>query len=220
MESTEIYDGHPMAAEMYDANPAYADRADLGFFVHKAAACGGDVLELGCGTGRVAIPTAEAGCHVTGLDLSKQMLAKCRDKLTEQPDEVQRRVSLVEGDMTEFDLGRTFTLVTTPFRPFQHLISVADQLACLGCVNRHLDIGGRLILDMFHVNPLATVGDAPTDEIEDFADAAMPDGRRLRRTHRILARHRAEHYNDAEFICYLTDAAGNTERVTQAFSMR
>jgi SAM-dependent methyltransferase len=220
MKSSDIYDGHPLAAEMYDANPLYADRFDAAFYVDEATASGCDVLELGCGTGRTTIPIAEAGCRVTGLDLSAQMLAKCRDKLADQSEEVRQRISLVEGDMTEFDLGRTFALVTTPSRPFQHLVSVADQMACLSCVNRHLEIGGRLILDMFHVNPRAMVGDEPTDEIEDFAEAVMPDGRCLRRTHRIVARHRSEHYNDAEFINYLTDATGNSERVVQAFAMR
>ena len=54
--------------------------------------------------------------------------------------------------MRQFELGQTFRLVTLPFRPFQHLTTVEEQLACLGCIHRHLAEGGKLILDIF--NPM------------------------------------------------------------------
>ena len=83
---------------------------------------------------------------MTGLDLSPHMLSICRDKLSRQPEEVRDRVRLVEGDMTRFDIGETYSLVTAPFRPFQHLFTVEEQRACLECVNRHSVSGGKLIL--------------------------------------------------------------------------
>jgi hypothetical protein len=52
--------------------------------------------------------------------------------------------------MRDFDLGQTFKLITIPFRPFQHLIEVEDQIACLRCIRRHLADDGRFILDLFN----------------------------------------------------------------------
>ena len=66
-------------AAIYDA--VYADRDDAAFWQAMAAAAGGGpILELGCGTGRVLLPLARAGYEITGLDLSAQMLERCRAK--------------------------------------------------------------------------------------------------------------------------------------------
>ena len=102
------------------------------FLWNAAREAGGEVLELGCGTGRVLIPTARSGVEITGLDLSPDMLKVCRKKLEAEPEEVRARVRLVEADMRQFELSRTFRLVTLPFRPFQHLTTVEAQLACSG----------------------------------------------------------------------------------------
>ena len=91
----------------------------------------GPVLELDCGTGRVLIPTAREGIDITGIDLSEHMLDICRTKLAQESDEVQARTRIVRADTRDFDLGTQFKLMTIPFRPFQHLITVEDQLACL-----------------------------------------------------------------------------------------
>jgi len=61
---------------------------------------------------------------------------------------VQSRAQLDLADMRDFDLRRTFKLITIPFRPFQHLIEVKDQIACLHCIHRHLADEGRFILDL------------------------------------------------------------------------
>lgn len=166
------------------------------------------------------IPTAGAGCQIVGLDLSPYMLARCREKLARQPREVQERVLLIQGNMADFKLAKTFALVTTPFRPFQHLVSGEEQLACLDCVNRHLGKGGRLILDVFNLNPARLSGPVPTEEKEDFADIPLPGGRKLRRTNRITAFRRAEQINVVELILYVTHPDGRTERLVQAFPMR
>ncbi len=81
-------------AAIYDA--IYADRDDAGFWQAMAAAAGGGpILELGCGTGRVLLPLARAGFEITGLDLSAQMLERCRAKLQAEPPEVRDRVRLL-----------------------------------------------------------------------------------------------------------------------------
>ena len=125
------YEDLAFVAELYDFDPFYAERPDVDFYVDLAGSAEGKVLELGCGTGRILIPTAAAGCEIVGLDISNPMLAKCREKLQRQPKKVQKRVRLAQGDMSSFDLKETFALVTAPFRSFQHLISVEEQISCL-----------------------------------------------------------------------------------------
>ncbi len=126
MDSIET-DEYRVIAEFYDHVVPYRERRDVAFFVETAREAGGPVLEIGCGTGRVLIPTARAGIEIVGLDASAAMLALCRQKLAREAEDVQSRVTLVEGDMRRFDLeresgtGAKFALATIPFRPFQHL---------------------------------------------------------------------------------------------------
>jgi cyclopropane fatty-acyl-phospholipid synthase-like methyltransferase len=105
-------DEYEEVAELYDYVVPYATRGDVEFYVDEARAANGPVLEVGCGTGRVLIPTARAGVPIVGLDGSPSMLAHCRTKLRAEPADVQASVELHAGDMRAFDLGRTFALVT------------------------------------------------------------------------------------------------------------
>lgn len=207
-------------AEYYDATPLYANRADIGFYLDCAREAGGKVLELGCGTGRVLIPTAAAGHAIVGLDLSPHMLARCREKLRAQPPEVQARVRLLEGTMTAFELGKTFSLVTMPFRAFQHLLTVEEQLACLACVRHHLTPGGRLVFDIFHPNLVMLHDPAFTEEREEFPEIELPDGRRFRRASRVAAFRRAEQINEVEIITYVRYPDSREERLASAFPIR
>src|SRR5205809_612339 len=106
------YDEYAFVAELYDSVVPYRDRQDVAFFVDAAKTAGGRVLEVGCGTGRVLIPTARAGVGITGLDLSEHMLAVCRERLAHDDAGVRSRVQLTFGDMRAFDLGQRFALVT------------------------------------------------------------------------------------------------------------
>ena len=114
------YEEYAVTADLYDHVVPYRDRPDVPFFVEAAQESGGPVLEVGCGTGRILIPTARARIEIVGLDLSFHMLDVCRKRLLKEPKDVQSRVQLVEADMRHFALGQAFRLVTTPFRPFQH----------------------------------------------------------------------------------------------------
>jgi len=117
---------------------------DVEFYVEQARESGGPVLELGCGTGRVLIPTARSGLTCVGLDASPEMLAVLRGK---NPPE---NVELVNGRMEAFDFGeRRFGLVTAPFRAMQHLLDVEAQLRTLENVRRHLAPGGAFVFDVF-----------------------------------------------------------------------
>src|SRR5262245_49105001 len=129
-------DEYASIADLYDHVTLYRDRPDIAFFVDAAVHAGGPVLEIGCGTGRVLVPTARAGVEIVGLDMSPQMLGICRLRLSSESPAVQEKATLAHADMRRFDLGRAFTLVTIPFRPFQHLLTVDDQLACLSCIRK------------------------------------------------------------------------------------
>jgi SAM-dependent methyltransferase len=214
------YVDQPILAELYDLVPGYAKRTDIAFYLQYCETASGPILELGCGTGRILLPAAEADCRITGLDISKHMLAECQQKLQRKSHAVQNRVQLVQGDMTNFDLAESFHLAIIPFRAFQHVIAVDDQLACLRRINRHLSIGGHLLLDVFQVDLKKITDPRATEESEDFAEFELPDGRRLRRTSRFAAFHPADQVNDVELIYYLTNTDGTTERIVQAFPFR
>jgi len=132
------YDTIPDFGLLYDSVPLYAARQDIGFYVDEAKATRGNVLEVGCGTGRILLPIARAGSTITGIDGSKQMLERCRANLSAQPAAVQRRVNLVLNEMRTFDLGATYSLIIAPFRVVQHLTTIDDQLRFLAIVARHL----------------------------------------------------------------------------------
>jgi SAM-dependent methyltransferase len=117
---------------------------DIGFYRGLAQELGGPLLELGCGTGRILLPTAALGIPCVGLDASPAMLAILRSK---QPPP---NLELVQARMESFDLSdRRFRLITCPFRAFQHLLTVDAQLATLANVRRHLAPGGTFAFDVF-----------------------------------------------------------------------
>ncbi len=117
---------------------------EIDFYRELAAnvqATGQAVLEVACGTGRVAIRLAQEGVEVVGLDLSTAMLDVARSKSGGMSN-----VRWVEADMRSFDLGETFGLVIIPGHAFQNILTVSDQLACLDSIHRHLAPGGRLVV--------------------------------------------------------------------------
>ncbi len=220
MTPSNHYDDYMSIAELYDYVVPYRERQDVGFFVEAAQDSDGPVLEVGCGTGRVLIPTARQGLEITGLDLSPNMLAICRQRLQAEPHALQSRVKLVQADMRSFEFSRAFKLVTLPFRPFQHLTTVADQLACLDCIRRALEPGGRVILDVFNPRLEALVADNVGQELAEEPEFSMPDGRRVIRKHKIAWRDVPNQINYVELIYYVTYPDGHEERLVQAFPMR
>jgi len=215
------YDDVAELADLYDCVPAYISRADASFYLDLCRESpGGEVLELGCGTGRLLIRAAEAGCSITGLDQSSYMLERCRSKVARLPADVQHGVTLLQENIVDFHLGRTYGLIMIPFRPLQHLVTVEEQLLCLSCVREHLAPGGRLAFDVFHVHPPLLAGPVTPEEVEDFPEIALPDGRFLRRAFRFAARHRSVQCNDVEIIYYLRMPGGETRRIVHAFPFR
>lgn len=220
MNQTQKYEEYAATAELYDFVTPYASRPDAAFFVEMARETGGPVLELGSGTGRVLLPTARLGIPITGLDLSADMLAVCHRKLAAEPEEVRSNVTLVEGDMRDFDFPERFRLVTMPFRPFQHLITVEDQLACLGCIHRCLADDGKVVVDVFNPMMEALVADTLGQEMTPEPEFTTPDGRKVIRKHKIVSRDFFQQVQQIELIYYITHPDGHEERMIQAFTMR
>lgn len=220
MERTGRDDEYAVMAAFYDYLAPYRDRQDVPFFVEMAQRGEGPVLELGCGTGRVLIPTARAGIEIVGLDRSHAMLSRCREKLSHEPEAVQSRAQLVHGDIRQFELRRSFGLVTIPFRPFQHLIAVEDQLSCLASIHRHLRDEGRLILDVYNPYLPRLVDDRYLVESDELPEFTMPDGRRVVRRHRTVSRDLFDQVNEEELIYYVTHPDGREERLVYRFQMR
>ena len=126
-------------------------RGDALFYRDLARRAGGDVLEIGVGTGRVALQLVGSGLTVTGLDASPVMLAIAAEKAAGAG--LAERLHFEQADMRGFALGeRRFDLVIVPFRAFQVLLTADDQLAALGAFRRHLRPGGLLALHLFDPN--------------------------------------------------------------------
>jgi len=116
-------------------------------------AADGPVLELACGTARLAGRLAEAGCQIVGMDLSEAMLGRARAHVASLPADVQGRIELVHGDMTDFGLQRTFPLIYVADNSIRELDSLAEYRAFVRCVVRHLDVGGVFLATVRRFDP-------------------------------------------------------------------
>ncbi|MBI4496812.1 MAG: class I SAM-dependent methyltransferase [Chloroflexi bacterium] len=123
-------------------------RDDLPFYENFARHAGQPILELGVGTGRVALHLARAGFAVTGLDSSPAMLTIARARAAGVP---ARRLALHEVDMREFDLEQQFEMALFALNTFAHLTTREDQIRALNSTWKHLNDGGLLLLDLNNV---------------------------------------------------------------------
>lgn len=136
--------------ELYDLVTPASFRGDAEWYRDKAMECGGPVLELGAGTGRITLGIAQAGIPVHALDADRAMLDRLLQKLAGEPPAVRERVTVTAGDMQTFTLAERFALVIAPFRAFLHNLTEHDQLACLERVREHLRPGGCFAFNVFH----------------------------------------------------------------------
>jgi len=143
MRQDEIWDVD--AAQRYDTpgTGMFAPEV-LGPTVDRLAelAAGGRALELAIGTGRVAVPLAERGVPVTGIELSAPMVDRLRTKVDEE------RVPVVLGDMATASAPGEFTLVYLVFNTISNLLTQAEQVACFRNAARHLAPGGRFVVEL------------------------------------------------------------------------
>jgi predicted RNA methylase len=120
---------------------------DISFYVDEALASGGPVVELGVGTGRIAIPTAMAGVRVIGVDSSQRMLDVCAERGSEAG--VADLLDLRVGDLRTPPVDEQVPLVTCPFRAYLHLSSDEERLEALAAAHALLPAEGKLVFDVF-----------------------------------------------------------------------
>jgi SAM-dependent methyltransferase len=118
---------------------------DVDFYVGEAVRSGGPVLELGVGTGRIAVPFAAAGVRVVGVDSSEGMLAIAREQARRAGVELDLRF----GDLRDPPVDEEFALVVIPFRTLLHMQTEPDRRAALRAVRARLGEGGRFVFDVF-----------------------------------------------------------------------
>jgi SAM-dependent methyltransferase len=147
MSQSQDERGEQFYAETYDESvPDWPN--EINFYQEMAANAkhaGGSILELACGTGRVAIRLARSGASVVGLDLSPHMLEIARRKSMDLDN-----LRWVKGNMQSFQLDEMFGLIIVTGHAFQHMITPEEQVACLECIKRHLRPSAQLVIHVNH----------------------------------------------------------------------
>ncbi len=140
---------HYVDPDLYD-HEYKRRRADVNYYRRLALEHGGDVLELGCGSGRLFVPLIRDGARAVGLDYSQPMLRRCAERLARLRPAVRERALVVRGDFRRFTLGRRFPLVVCPFNAMMHLYTHEELGAFLGCVRAHLAPSGVFAFDVLN----------------------------------------------------------------------
>ncbi len=147
MRQQEIWDAE--AAEGYDTpgTGMFAPEA-LGPTVDRLAELAGDgrALEFAIGTGRVAIPLAERGVPVTGIELSEPMIDRLRAKAGEQA------IPVIAGDIATARAPGEYALVYLVYHTISNLLTQAEQVACFRNAAGHLTPGGRFVIELWVPN--------------------------------------------------------------------
>ena len=194
MPDTSPYD---LIAEFYDEDMGINNPGeDIGFYVRRAVRAGENVLELGCGTGRITIPLVRAGCRTAGLDRSMAMLRRLRCKAAASLHPEQRqRLHFFCADMADWSLRERFALILCPFSAFTYLTGDKQRERMLDTVRRHLAADGMFILDLFV--PRQEIIRLPDDHVFHDYRRKRQDGTWLERTKTI----RKDTFNQINLIC-------------------
>jgi len=136
---------YDLIAPFYDIEHAHFDE-DLSLYMNFAGLCGGPLLELACGSGRLLVPLAREGYELTGVDSSASMLNLAREALEQAG--VAARCKLVQENMYSLHLGQQFRLAFIALGSFAHVYTRQEQRQTLAAVRNHLTPGGRFILDI------------------------------------------------------------------------
>ena len=145
VEGTDVYGEY---SEFYDVYVGdFLD--DLPFYMEFASSVRTPVLEIGAGSGRLTLPMARSGVRVVAVDISPSMLSLLNARLKDEPPEVRDRVSVVEADACELDLGEEFDLVIVPYYTFNYFLTELDQRRALERIRTHMSDSACALLDVF-----------------------------------------------------------------------
>jgi SAM-dependent methyltransferase len=123
-------------------------RFDIPFWINRAKEFGGPILELACGTGRVAVELAKENYEVVGLDMEESMLVTARMNARKE----NAVAEFIQSDMCNFKLNRKFSLIFIAISSISHLLDLGSLEKCLRCVRNHLKPEGKFILDVFNLD--------------------------------------------------------------------
>ena len=132
-------------APFYDIEHASFDE-DLDMYRNFAELCGGKILELACGSGRLLLPLAADGYMLMGVDISAAMLDLARQAL--EAAGTSARCQLVQQDMCLLQLPEKFRMAMVALGSFGHIITRPQQQQALAAIRRHLSVGATFILDL------------------------------------------------------------------------
>jgi SAM-dependent methyltransferase len=168
---------YDLTAEFYDQDMGLsAPLRSVDWYLAEAARATGDtvgpVLDLGCGTGRIALPMAAAGMHVLAVDRSQPMLGAMMRKSTALP--TSGAVWPVAMDMARLGLKGRFAVVTCAYSSFAYLVDDDARAGMLAGVTAALAEGGRLLMDMYIPDPELEAR-ARAAELPDYV-RRLPDG--------------------------------------------
>jgi len=202
-------------ARYYDI--IYADRTDdVDMWLTIAAESGTDILEIGCGTGRVTMPLLEAGFRVTGIDISPDALALAQKKI--DAGNFGEQATLLQADMRNYTLPRTdYDLAFIPVNTFMHCETIADQKATLKTAYNHLRSGGWLVVDVYHPYPAAL---AEADGRVELAGQFSTAENHMVQWFSSRQLQLDEQVQHVTFFLDETDADGNLRRRILKFPMR
>ena len=138
-------------ARFYDHDMGLsAPAGDVAFYVNAGLEATGRILEVGCGTGRIALPLVEAGCQVLGVDVSLPMLKQMsQNAFARLSPSQQTQLSWACMDMKDLGISETFSLILCPYSAFTYLLEETARSRFLSGICRLLSAGGRFILDVF-----------------------------------------------------------------------
>lgn len=137
------------SAQFYDGGNSRSLSEDVSFYKHYVQD-GFKILDVGCGTGRVAMDLAHLPIEITGIDYSHLMLDIFKTKLQDQ--NFTAKIEFNFANMVRFELNQKFDLIIFPFRVFQALTRIEDKNSCLQTIKNHLAENGRIIINAFDPN--------------------------------------------------------------------
>jgi len=120
---------------------------ELDFYKSMIPSPNSTILEIACGTGRVALYLAQQGNPIVGIDHSAPMIEVAQQKSADLTN-----VRWLQADMRDFDLDECFDLILIPGHAFQFMCTPDDQVACLTSIKKFLNPNGRLIIHVDHVS--------------------------------------------------------------------
>ncbi len=162
-------------AEWYDIFYSAADPGDIDFYHGLCKASGGPVLEIGVGTGRIALPLAQQGMEIVGIDLNEPMLKAAQKKAMDAAP-LTGSLKLIQADMRNFDLKRLFPVVTIPARTLLLATTEEDQFHTLCCAASHLAPNGTMAFNLFYPDPEMLADDPDEEFLLEVVE--KPDGGR------------------------------------------